>query len=92
MTIEICKVVNYEAVSKMLNLLYSQNPYSISLFFHPNSASNPPKIAQFYLNSASNPPPITPFSHQFTLKNHPPSPNSAQRVGWLILNQTPYPQ
>jgi hypothetical protein len=50
MTIEIWEVVNYEVVSKMLNLLYSQNPYSISLFFHPNSASNPPKIAQFCLS------------------------------------------
>lgn len=76
--IEIWEVVNYEVVRKILNLLYSQNLHSTSPFFHPNSASNPP--------------PITPFSHQFTLKNHPPSPNSAQRVGWLILNQTPYPQ
>ena len=45
--IEIWEVVNYEVVSKMLNLLYSQNPHSISPLFHPNSASNPPKITPF---------------------------------------------
>ena len=38
--IEICEVVNYEVVRKMLDLLYSQNPHSFSPLFHPNSASN----------------------------------------------------
>ena len=42
--IEIWEVVNYEVVRKILNLLYSQNPYSFSPLFHPNSASNPSKI------------------------------------------------
>ena len=38
--IEMYEVINYEVVSKTLNLLYSQNPHSISPLFHPNSASN----------------------------------------------------
>ena len=42
--IEIWEVVNYEVVSKMLNLLYSQKPHSFSPLFHPKSASNPSKI------------------------------------------------
>ena len=33
------EVINYEVVSKMLNLFSSQNPHSISPLFHPNSAS-----------------------------------------------------
>ena len=43
--IEIWEVVNYESVSKMLNLLYSQNPHSFSPLFHPNSASNHPQFS-----------------------------------------------
>ena len=39
MMIEMYEVVNYEAVNKILNLLYSQNLHSISPLFHPNSAS-----------------------------------------------------
>ena len=59
--IEIWEVVNYESVSKMLNLLYSQNPHSFSPLFHPNSASNPPKIAQFHPLFTSIQPKITPL-------------------------------
>ena len=81
MMIEMYEVINYEVVSKILNLLYSQNLHSFSPFFHPNSASNHPKITLF-----------SPSFHLNSAQNHPPSPNSAQRVGWSILNQTPYPQ
>ena len=42
----LAKVVNYEAVSKMLNLFSSQNPHSISPRFH--SLFNP-----FHLKSPS---------------------------------------
>ena len=35
--IKICKVVNYEEVSKILNLFSSQKPHSISPLFHPIS-------------------------------------------------------
>ena len=45
--IEMYEVINYEVVSKMLNLLYSQKPHSISPLFYPNSASNPSKITPF---------------------------------------------
>ena len=41
------EVINYEVVSKMLNLFSSQNPHSISPLFHPNSASNHPIITLF---------------------------------------------
>ena len=41
------EVINYEVVSKMLNLLYSQNPHSFSPLFYPNSASNPPNYPVF---------------------------------------------
>ena len=81
MMIEMYEVINYEVVSKMLNLFSSQNPHSFSPLFYPNSASNPPKIT-----------PFPPSFHLNSAQNYPPSPNSAQRVGWLILNQTPYPQ
>ena len=81
MMIEIWEVVIYEVVSKMLNLLYSQNPHSFHPFFTPF-------LPQFSLKSTQ----LPRFYTTFTIKNHPPSPNSAQRVGWLILNQTPYPQ
>ena len=45
MMIEIWEVVNYESVSKMLNLLYSQNPHSFSPLFHPILASNHPQFS-----------------------------------------------
>ena len=68
--IEIWEVVNYEVVRKMLNLLYSQNLHSISPFFHPNSASNHPKITlfspHFSLRSAQNHPISLPFHPQIT--------------------------
>ena len=68
MMIEIWEVINYEAVRKMLNLLYSQNLHSFSPFFHPNSASNHPKITffspHFSLRSAQNHPQ---FSLHFTV-------------------------
>ncbi len=54
------EVINYEVVSKILNLLYSQNLHSISPFFHPNSASNHPKNTPF-------PPSFQPISPQITL-------------------------
>lgn len=70
MTIEIWEVVNYEVVRKMLNLLYSQNPYSFSPLFHPNSASNHPKITlfspHFSLRSAQNHPISLPFHPKIT--------------------------
>lgn len=52
--IEIREVVNYESVSKMLNLLYSQNPHSFSPLFHPNLASGPPKITPFHFKITPN--------------------------------------
>ena len=65
--IKIWEVVNYESVRKMLNLLYSQKPHSFSPLFHPNSASNHPKITlfspHFSLRSAQN--------HPISLQNHP---------------------
>ena len=41
--IEMYEVINYEVVSKMLNLLYSQNPHSFSPFFTPNQPQIHPK-------------------------------------------------
>ena len=58
--IEIWEVVNYESVSKMLNLLYSQNPHSFSPLFHPIS----PQISLHFAL-------ITPqFSFNFTHSLH----------------------
>jgi hypothetical protein len=60
MTIKIWEVVNYEAVSKMLNLLSSQNPYSFHPFFtpiqpqiHPKSPRFHPLFTPFHLKSVS---------------------------------------
>ena len=62
--IEMYEVINYEVVSKMLNLLYSQNPHSFSPLFYPNSASNPSKITLHFAL-------ITPqFSFNFTHSLH----------------------
>ena len=71
MMIEIREMVNYEVVRKMLNLLYSQNPHSFSPLFHPNSASNHPKITlfspHFSLRSAQNHPISLPFHPNFVI-------------------------
>ena len=39
------EVINYEVVSKILNLLYSQNPHSFSPLFHPISLQNHPQFS-----------------------------------------------
>lgn len=46
--IEIWEVVNYEVVSKMLNLLYSQNLHSISPQFGLKSTPNYPIFTPIY--------------------------------------------
>ena len=77
MMIEIWEVVNYEEVSKIPNLLYSQNLHSFSPLFHPNSASNHPKITLFSPHS-------TPFSPQ----NHPQFSLHFTVISWFRL--TPF--
>ena len=58
MMIEMCEVINYKVVSKILNLLCSQNPHSFSPHFslrsvqnHPISLQNHPQFSLHFTPS-----------------------------------------